>query len=178
MQTNILFKARPHKVGVYADYPLCYRGLQMEPDNFPEVLDLIHREDSRFDKNAYHFVRQALDYTLNEQAGGKDRTDRRHVTGMELLDGIREYALDRFGPLAMTVFSEWNIRRCEDFGEIVFQLVEYGVLGKTENDRKSDFAGGYDFEDAFLMPFLPKKKRRTLQREKGRANKEQGNHAN
>ncbi len=150
----------------------------MESDNFPEVLDLIYREDPRFDKNAYHFVRQALDYTLKEHAGKADTGGRRHVTGMELLDGIREYAINQFGPLTLTVFLEWNIRRCEDFGEIVFQLVDYGILGKTENDRKSDFAGGYDFEEAFLVPFLPENKRRTLQRHKARANKEPGNHAN
>lgn len=141
----------------------------MQSDHFSEVLDQIRQEDSRFDKDAYHFVRRALDYTLKEHAEDVDRASR-HVTGAELLEGIRAYALHQYGPLALTVFSAWNVRCCEDFGDIVFQLVDHGILGKTERDRKADFRGVYDFERAFLDPFLPERKKRALQLRRVRAN--------
>ena len=149
----------------------------MESDSFAEVLDLIHQEDARFDRGAYYFIRHALDHTLKERAAEPDRASR-HVSGSELLEGIRDYALDQYGPLALTVFHQWNIRCCEDFGDIVFQLVDYGILGKTDRDSRSDFAGVYDFEEVFLLPFLPERKKRALPTESGRANKESGKHAN
>ena len=79
----------------------------------------------------------------------------RHVTGQELLDGIRAYALEQFGPMVPTVFEEWGLQNCADFGEIVFNMVEIGLLAKTEKDSREDFKSGYDFEDAFRKPFLP-----------------------
>jgi len=79
--------------------------------------------------------------------------ENRHVSGNELLDGIRRLALDRFGPMAKTVFEQWGIVTTEDFGAIVFQLVDEGLLGKTEQDKMSDFARGYDFHEAFVRNF-------------------------
>lgn len=79
----------------------------------------------------------------------------RHIKGQELLEGLRDYALDRYGPLAWVLLQDWGVRRCEDFGEIVFNLVDCGALGKTEDDSREDFAGGYDFETAFVAPFVP-----------------------
>ena len=76
-------------------------------------------------------------------------------SGKELLEGIKAYALDEFGPMAYTVFSEWGVHGSQDFGEIVFNLVESGRLGKTENDSREDFKNGYLFEEAFLKPFEP-----------------------
>jgi uncharacterized repeat protein (TIGR04138 family) len=129
----------------------------MKKLSFEEALAQITREDPRYDEQAYHFLREALDFTLkllNKPATGKGR----HVSGGELLEGIRQYALKEFGPMTRTVFTRWGITRCEDFGEIVFNLVNKGVLGKTDEDRKEDFAGGYDFEEAFHRPFLSKKR--------------------
>jgi uncharacterized repeat protein (TIGR04138 family) len=51
--------------------------------------------------------------------------------------------------------DHWNVNKCKDFGEIVFNLVEHGILGRTENDSLDDFDGGYSFNDAFVTPFLP-----------------------
>lgn len=158
-------------VRVYPPLSLCYTFQPMQSNHFSEVLDLIQQEDSRFDKDAYHFVRRALDYTLKEHAEDESRASR-HVTGGELLEGIREYALVQYGPLALTVFYAWNIRRCEDFGDIVFQLVDYGILGKTDRDRKADFVEVYDFERAFRDPFLPERKKRSMPRKKVRVNKD------
>lgn len=84
----------------------------------------------------------------------------RHVSGQELLKGIREYALGQFGPMAMTVLDDWGIHTCRDFGEIVFNMVEIGLLAKTDADTRSDFDGGYEFVEAFRNPFLPSHKQR------------------
>ncbi len=100
-------------------------------------------------------MRAGLDYTVR-------RLDKpRHVSGQELLDGLREFALEEFGPMAQTVLGGWGVRRTEDFGEIVFNLVEAGLLGKTDQDSRADFANGYDFDDAFRNPFRPSAQRRT-----------------
>ncbi|WP_269539775.1 Minf_1886 family protein [Cerasicoccus fimbriatus] len=130
----------------------------MPSKDFDEVVSLIRKEDSRFEAGAYHFVRLGLDHTIKSLKEEPER-ETRHVSGHELLSGIRDYALDQYGPLAYTLLSHWGVKRCEDFGDIVFNLVEWGVLGKTENDQPEDFAGGYDFREAFLQPFEPKSRR-------------------
>ncbi len=81
----------------------------------------------------------------------------RHVTGPELLDGVRQYALKEFGPMVMTVFDSWGIHSCEDIGHMVFNLIGAGIFGKTEQDSIEDFKNVYDFEEAFVRPFAPAK---------------------
>ena len=129
----------------------------MHEVSFEEGLDKIRAKDPRYARDAYLFVKEALDHTqktiIRENKGGI-----RHVTGQELLAGIRELGLTQFGPMAMTVFEEWGVRACEDFGEIVCNMVEGELLAKTENDSRADFAGGYDFVEAFRKPFLPASK--------------------
>ncbi len=132
----------------------------MSSRDFSEVVDLIRKENPRFDKGAYFFVKQALDHTLKSVKKDAESRVGRHVSGQELLKGIREFALEQYGPLAFTVLDRWGVRQCEDFGEIVFHLVDYGVLGKTEHDRREDFRGGYDFHEAFVRPFEPARPRR------------------
>lgn len=126
----------------------------MQSVNFGEVLEQILQEDTRYAPEAYLLLREALDFTMNLLQ--KPRTGpQKHVSGQELCEGIRLYATREYGPMAYRVLTSWGLRRTEDFGEIVFNLVEKGVLGKTESDRKEDFAGGYDFVEAFVKPFLP-----------------------
>jgi uncharacterized repeat protein (TIGR04138 family) len=125
---------------------------------FDETLAQILAKDPRYQRDAYHFIREALDFTQRAHARESRSGTPRHVTGRELLEGVRKLALDQFGPMAVTVLNEWGVRRCEDFGEIVFNLVESGLLGKTEQDSREDFAGGYDFNEAFRQPFLPRGK--------------------
>lgn len=110
--------------------------------------------DARYDVNAYRFVFEALAYTqrLYERDPESREPGRRHVTGQELLEGIRDCAAAQFGPLAPVVFRSWGVMRTEDFGEIVFNLVEAGLMGKTETDTRKDFANGYDFDEAFDTP--------------------------
>jgi uncharacterized repeat protein (TIGR04138 family) len=128
----------------------------MQEVSFDEALAEIQAKDPRYHRDAYLFVREALDHT--QKAITKDTRRVRHVTGQELLAGIREFALAQFGPMTKTVLEEWSVRRCEDFGEIVFNMVEVGWLAKTEKDSRADFRNGYDFEESFVRPFLPKSK--------------------
>ena len=134
----------------------------MQDLEFSEIVGLICKEDARFDRKAYTFVRQALDHTVKElKRKSPERTGKsQHVTGAELLLGIRAYALDQFGPLTKTVLNLWGITRCSDFGDIVFNLIEYNVFSKTESDRREDFADLYDFDEAFVKPFAPARPRR------------------
>jgi uncharacterized repeat protein (TIGR04138 family) len=128
----------------------------MHEANFDEGIELIIAKDPRYRRDAYSFVRDALDYT--QKGTPKERRETLHVTGQELLAGIRDYTLKEFGPMAITVLEDWGITRCEDFGEIVFNIVEAGLFSKTETDSRGDFQNGYDFEDAFRKPFLPQNK--------------------
>ncbi len=134
----------------------------MQDLEFTEIVGLICKEDARFDRKAYPFVRQALDQTVKElKRKNPERTGKsQHVTGGELLHGIRVYALEQFGPLTKTVLGQWGITRCSDFGDIVFNLIEYNVFSKTENDRREDFSDLYDFDEAFVKPFAPTRPRR------------------
>lgn len=151
----------------------------MHTANFDETLDQIVQKDPRYHRDAYLFIREALDFTQKivnkgSKAEKSDKADKaepraaagaesgegkvRHVTGQELLAGIRGYALDQFGPMTLTVLNEWGVRRCEDFGELVFNMVENHLLAKTKKDSRDDFKGGYDFDETFRQPFLPSKK--------------------
>ena len=134
----------------------------MQNPDFSEIVTLICKEDTRFDRRAYDFVRLGLDHTVKElRKKDSARAEKsRHVTGPELLEGLKTYALDQFGPLAKTVLNTWGIRRCRDFGDIVFNLIEYNVFSKTENDRREDFSDLFEFDDAFVKPFQPAKRPR------------------
>lgn len=141
----------------------------MQEVSFEQALEQIRARDPRYTRDAYLFVREALDHTqkralksLRESRSSRESKPAeelpvRHVTGQELLEGIRVYALDQFGPMVPTVFEEWGIHTCADFGEIVFNMVEIGLLAKTEQDSRDDFKNGYTFDDAFRKPFLPER---------------------
>jgi uncharacterized repeat protein (TIGR04138 family) len=126
----------------------------MQEINFDEKVEMILAKDPRYAREAYGFVREALDYT-QKIIGKENRGQVRHITGQELLDGIRQFALNQFGPMVVTVLEEWGVRNARDFGEIVFNMVEIELLAKTENDNRDDFNNGYDFTDAFHKPFWP-----------------------
>ena len=148
----------------------------MHTANFDEALDQIVLKDPRFHRDAYMFIREALDHTqrIVNKGGKSEKSEKaesrhassdepaegkvRHVTGQELLGGVRAYALDQYGPMTLTVLNEWGVRQCEDFGELVFNMVENHLLAKTKNDSREDFKGGYDFTEAFRQPFLPSTK--------------------
>lgn len=124
-----------------------------------EVVAVIVKNDSRYDRAAYDFIRAALDHTNETLAASDTARKSQHVSGRELLDGIREYAITQYGPMAMPLFEAWGVHSGHDFGEIVFNLVEYGVFGKTDSDSIHDFDDCYDFREAFVEPFLPPSRR-------------------
>ncbi len=134
----------------------------MPNPDFADIVALICKEDSRFDRKAYDFVRLGLDHTVKEirRKDGTRPEKSRHVSGPELLDGLRIYALDQYGPLAKTVLNAWGVKRCRDFGDIVFNLIEHNVFSKTDSDRPEDFADVFDFDEAFVKPFQPTKRPR------------------
>ena len=123
--------------------------------DFGEAVDLIVSEDPRYSREAYYFLRDALDYTLKQRKKAKEGGG--HVSGQQLLEGVRQYALKEFGPMVPTVFDYWRVKRCEDFGEMVFSLIGVGIFGKTEQDSKDDFRGIYTFHEAFVAPFVPER---------------------
>jgi len=112
-----------------------------------ETISQIVCKDGRYAAQAYYFIFDALDYTIQRMQ------KMRHVTGRELLEGIRLYATEHFGFLARTVLGEWGVHSTADLGEIVFNLVSAGLLSRTEKDTRDDFEGVYDFEEAFDNEF-------------------------
>ena len=90
---------------------------------------------------AFHTLRNRLSWLASDESA--------HVTGAELLEGIRQFALEQFGLMTRTVFRRWGIFSTDDFGRIVFELIDRGELRKTERDQLSDFFSVYEFEDVF-----------------------------
>lgn len=129
----------------------------MAERDFSEVVDGILGEDPRYAKNAYYFIRKALDYTVQKMAEKSKRTVS-HVSGAQLSEGFRAYVLEQFGPMAATVLESWGLRETQDIGNIVFNLVESGILGKNDKDKLEDFKEVYDFKEAFEKPFVPRKR--------------------
>ena len=131
----------------------------MQAVNFEEVVEKIAAQDPRYHSEAYFFLREALDYTqklhTKQRKAMPDPASSRHVTGRELLEGIRQFALQQYGPMTFALLGEWGLHRCEDFGELVFNMVDHRLLGKTEQDSREDFKGGFDFAEAFVRPYQP-----------------------
>lgn len=128
----------------------------MQKIGFAEALDSIVAGDPRYERDAYVFLRDALDYTTKQQKKAKGASVR-HVAGPELLEGVRKYALKEFGPMVVTVLSYWGIRKTEDLGNMVFNLIGAGIFGKTEEDSIEDFKNVFNFDEAFMKPFQPQK---------------------
>jgi len=122
--------------------------------SFQDTIFEICKKDARYNPEAYFFLVEALDVTVKDIRKNQPEHGR-HVSGKELLNGIKEYALDEFGPMTFTVLAEWGIHSTQDFGELVFNLVEAGRLGKTEADSRDDFKNVYSFDEAFLKPYEP-----------------------
>jgi len=107
----------------------------------------IAEQDGRYSIDSYLFLFEALAFA---QAKFRKKT---HVRGKELLEGIKELALERFGPMSKSVFEHWGVKATDDFGEIVFLLVKNGLLGKTSDDKKGDFHAIYSFDDVFVKDY-------------------------
>ena len=130
----------------------------MEIPPFPEAIARICARDGRYAPEAFAFLNDGLVKTLKRVQEKEKKS--RQISGAELADGLRAYALEQYGPLALTVLGRWGLRTTRDFGEIVFLLLEAGLLGKTEEDKIEDFDDLFDFDAAFRAPFRPKSSRR------------------
>jgi uncharacterized repeat protein (TIGR04138 family) len=109
----------------------------------------------RYPGRAYDFLQRGLAHTAGQVHGQGPSGGPRHVTGQQLCHGLREVALQEFGLLAPLVLGRWNIRTTRDFGEMVFLLSRYGLVGVQPTDRIEDFDQVYDFADAFSLYQLP-----------------------
>ena len=119
--------------------------------HLPRLEDVVRR-DPRYAYEAYEFVFAALAHTLQKlgraapEEPGEEPGPDCHVSGPQLLDGVRDLALREFGFLARTVFHQWGIDRTDDFGEIVFNLVEGNLMSKTAEDQRLDFHDVFDLD--------------------------------
>jgi len=111
--------------------------------DFYKKIEEITEKDPRYKSDAYEFVLHALGFTQ------KKLNRKGHITGQELLEGIRQLGLEQYGPMTNTLFQHWGVKKTEDFGEIVFNMVEVGLMGKDEKDSRKDFKNVYNFEEAF-----------------------------
>src|SRR5690349_20708691 len=116
------------------------------------------RKDHRYAYEAYEFVFAALHHTQKllgrqprEHQGEPGPEQQHHVSGKELLQGVRDLALREFGLMARTVFRMWGIQRTDDSGEIVFNLVESNLMSKTTEDCREDFKGVFDLDKALVQ---------------------------
>ncbi len=130
------------------------------------IAELLH-QDKRYKFDAYVFVFEALSYAQSVLEMGRESPSepisreeeeeadqpQRHVSGQELCEAIRRYALQQYGYMAKTVLNSWGIHRTGDFGEIVFNLIRIGHMRKTPDDRREDFDDVYDFDAAFQQNF-------------------------
>lgn len=114
-----------------------------EYDKFEDIV----AKDGRYASSAYALLMDVFNYL-------KEKED--NVTAAEIMDEFRETALDEFGPLTFHVLEEWGIKRCEDLGEMMFNLADSGRVVRTEDDTKECFIDGYDFRETFLLPFEPR----------------------
>ncbi len=121
------------------------------------------REDTRFSLEAYQFIRDALQYAHSvlgmgalddpELEIGEEGIVERHLTGQQLCQAIRSYAIEQYGYMAQTVLNSWGIERTGDFGDIVYNLIRINLMKKSEDDRREDFDDVYDFDEVFRDDF-------------------------
>jgi len=107
------------------------------------IMEQIRLREPRFHERAYLFVLASLEYSQARLS------ERRHIAGRELAEACRDLALDRYGVMARLVLDHWGIRCTADIGDVVFTLVDLGLLLSQPADSREDFVGVYDFDRAF-----------------------------
>ena len=121
----------------------------MESDGPTKSLEELAQETGKYPVEAFQFVREGLQFTV-ERVHGKDCCgEPRHICGKDLCWGLRDLSLKRWGLMAPAVLRSWEITKTEDFGAVVFSMVSAGWMAKTDQDRPEDFIGVYDFREAF-----------------------------
>jgi uncharacterized repeat protein (TIGR04138 family) len=133
----------------------------MQKIRFDEAVSRIRKSDQRYDADAYAFLRDALDFTA-KGLRFDEMEEHQHVSGPELLLGFRDFALQEFGPMALTVLTRWGVRTGEDVGAMVFQLIDVGAFGQSKEDSPEDFHDVIDLEEELRAPFRPAKAPRVV----------------
>lgn len=125
------------------------------PQTFQEAVQHFLIEDPRYPIEAYLFIRDGFEYVMKQIAEEKqtDTLPRMHLTGAQLSKGLKDFALDEFGPMAAFTLGEWNIRSTSDFGELVYNLIKMGIFSKTKDDRREDFDNVFDLEAELRSPY-------------------------
>lgn len=118
-----------------------------------DLIETLAEKSGKYKSEAYLFIFEALEYTLRKL------NEHRHIKGQELLQGISEFGRSEYGPMTKTVFEYWGVTKTEDFGRIVFDLVNAELMGKTESDSIEDFKDYYDFDEEFVQKYKSDTKR-------------------
>lgn len=134
------------------------------PVDFEDAIRTCIAKDNRYLPQAYHAVRLGLDQAQRivhgeTKKGAKATARSRHVSGPQVLEGFRQHVLESYGPMSYPLLHNWGVKRTADVGNIVFNLIDSGLFGKSDDDKPEDFAGVYDFKEAFQRPFEPSKRR-------------------
>ena len=134
------------------------------PVDFDQAIRDCIAKDDRYQPQAYHAVRLGLDHAQRivhgePRKGARAQARSRHVSGPQMLEGFRLHVLETYGPLGYPLLQNWGIKRTADVGNIVFNLIGSGLFGKSDDDKPEDFAGVYDFREAFQRPFEPTRRR-------------------
>jgi uncharacterized repeat protein (TIGR04138 family) len=126
----------------------------MNPEDFKKTIKEITIKDRRYQEDAYFFVNEAVIFS-SEYFSKPEFGQSRHLSGPELLEGMREFTLSEFGSMSLSVLKWWGITTTLDLGQIVFNLIEAGILAASPQDKLGDFEEVFDFDDAFTQPFQP-----------------------
>ncbi len=126
--------------------------------DFEEAVRQLCQKDKRYTAQAYQLVRLSLDIAQKNVHGEIKKSKvqlNRHVTGPQLVEGFRQHVIETYGPMSYTLLHNWGIKKSVDVGNIVFNIIETGMFGRSEEDRIEDFENVIDFKEAFLRPFEP-----------------------
>ena len=126
----------------------------MEKIHFEEAVEEILTKDERYKPDGYEFLRRALDSTI-KAVKDDELEELRHVSGPDLLEGMIKLGLDELGVMAVAVFDSWGIRTGEDVGNMVFNLIDVGAFGQSEEDSRDDFVGVVDMKERLTRPYRP-----------------------
>jgi uncharacterized repeat protein (TIGR04138 family) len=117
-----------------------------------------------YPQEAFQFVREGLAHTVKTVHGegavpeaDPPKGRERHVSGQQLCLGLKDYALHKYGMLARTVLGRWGVRRTDDFGRIVFAMIDAGLMRKSDDDRLDDFRSVYEFDEVFSTAEAPQR---------------------
>ncbi len=129
----------------------------MRDEKFTNTVEKIVDQDPRFSEEAYAFISDAVLYTTHK-VESDSTMHKHHITGKELLNGIKDFAMQQFGPIAPAVLRHWGLNDSMAIGHVVFNMVNNQLLGKSQEDTIDDFKNGFDFDMEFSKPFLPANK--------------------